>query len=138
MRRKSRARPCFVPYCEYGEMGQALGSRQTGCIEHLALCHLQQAIARAIKRESAAGPFSCLYAEAAHVMETLLQHVSGVSGIAELFDGILRRNAIGSGIGTQQNDDGHGNVERHEDGKRCRCRTVRGAGGVYTVEDALA
>lgn len=71
-------------------------------------------------------------------METLLQHVGGVGGIAELFDGILRWNAISSGIGAQQNDDGHGNVERHEDGKRCCCRTLRGAGGVYTVEDALA
>ena len=29
--------PAFVHYCENGEMGQALGSRQTEGIEHLAL-----------------------------------------------------------------------------------------------------
>ena len=54
-----------------------------------------------------------------------------------MFDGILRRNAIGAGIGAQQNDDGHNDVERHEDGKRCRCHAVRGADGVHAVEDAL-
>ena len=62
-------------------------------------------------------------------------------GLNELYGAHLSMSelcAIGAGIGAQQNDDGHGNVERHEDGKRCRCRTVRGAGGVYMVEDALA
>ena len=62
-------------------------------------------------------------------------------GLNELYGAHLSMSelcAIGAGIGAQQNDDGHGNVERHEDGKRCRCRTVRGAGGVYAVEDALA
>ena len=62
-------------------------------------------------------------------------------GLNELYNAQLSMSelcAIGAGIGAQQNNDGHGNVERHEDGKRCRCRTIRGADGVYTVEDALA
>ena len=62
-------------------------------------------------------------------------------GLNELYGAHLSMSelcAIGAGIGAQQNDDGHDNVECHEDGKRCRCHAVRGAGGVHAVEDALA